>query len=108
MFDFMKKKKAMDSEAAVRFWAWFTEKEDWIIACITEHKNDFIWAVDEMLKPVFPYFKDELEFQFGFNGGKGEFFFFHFDNPDLIRDGKALSEMMPAALAEKWSFVLEK
>lgn len=108
MFDFLKKRNAMDTEAAIRFWAWFEENEDWIIDCIASHKNDFIWAVDEKLKPVFPYFKQELEFQFGCNDGKAEFFFFHFGNEDLVRDGKVLSELMPSALAAKWSFLLEE
>ena len=107
MFDFLKT-HSMNNEAAVRFWVWFVEKEDWIIECIAEHRNDFIWAVDEKLKPVFPYFKEELEFQFGFNSGKGEFFFFHFGNKYLLRDGKTLSEIMPASLSEKWSLILEK
>ena len=71
-------KKVMNEEAARAFWAWFEEQELWIINCLSNHDSAFVWAIDERLKPVFPYFKKELEFQLGYNEGKGEFFFFHF------------------------------
>lgn len=60
-------KKAMNEEAAKSFWMWFAEKEEWVINCISNHDSAFIWAIDERLKPVFPYFKGELEFQLGYN-----------------------------------------
>ena len=71
-------KKVMNEEAAKSFWEWFAEKEEWIIDCISNHDSAFVWAIDEKLKPIFPYFKGELEFQLGYNNGVGEFFFFHF------------------------------
>ena len=101
-------KKSMDELAGKNFWAWFEEQEEWIINCISNHDSSFVWAIDERLKPVFPYFKKELEFQLGYNGGKGEFFFFHFGNINLIRDADTLSQMMPESISEHWTFIAEK
>ena len=101
-------KKNMNEDAAKVFWAWFEEQESWIIDCISKSDSAFVWAIDERLKPVFPYFKGELEFQLGYNNGVGEFFFFHFGKKELIRDAQTLGAMMPAAIAEKWQFIPEK
>lgn len=101
-------KKVMNEEAAKSFWEWFAEKEAWIINCIANHDSAFVWAIDERLKPVFPYFKGELEFQLGYNNGVGEFFFFHFGEKDLIRDGEALGRMIPPEIAKSWQLILEK
>ena len=101
-------KRSMNEEAARAFWAWFAEKEEWVISCIAEHDAAFVWAIDERLKPVFPYFKGELEFQLGYNDGIGEFFFFHFGKKELIRDGETLGKLMPAEIAKKWRFIPEK
>ena len=68
----------------------------------------FVWVIDERLKPVFPYCKKELEFQLGYNEGKGEFFFFHFGNKNLIKDADALARMMPKNFSEHWTFIAEK
>jgi len=101
-------KKNMDEQAAKEFWGWFVENEEWIINCIANHDSAFIWAIDERLQPVFPYFKGELEFLLGHNNGKGEFIFNHLGKKDLIRDGQRLGELMPLELAEKWQFTMEK
>ena len=101
-------KKVMNEEAAKSFWEWFAEKEEWIINCISNHDSAFVWAIDEKLKPVFPYFKGELEFQLGYNNGVGEFFFFHFGENDLARDGEAFGKVMPPEIAKKWKLILEK
>ena len=101
-------KKSMNEDAAKSFWLWFEEQEDRIINCIANNDSDFIWAIDERLKPVFPYFKGELEFQLGYNNGVGEFFFFHFGEKQLVLDGEALGKMMPVEIAKKWKFILEK
>ena len=101
-------KKGIDEEAAKAFWVWFAGQESWIIDCITKHDSAFIWAIDERLKPVFPYFKKELEFQLGYNDGIGEFFFFHFGKKELIRDSETLRNMMPPEIANNWKFILEK
>lgn len=50
-------KKTMNEDLAKSFWVWFEEQEEWIINCITNHDSAFVWAIDERLKPVFPYFK---------------------------------------------------
>ena len=101
-------KKEMDTAAAEAFWAWFAEKEEWILANLKTNGMDVVWAIDAQIKPVFPYFKKELEFQLGFNEGKGEFFFFHFGNKHLMRDGERLAGMMPEGLRGRWTVVLEK
>ena len=101
-------KKEMDIAAAEAFWAWFAEKEEWILANLKTNGMDVVWTIDARIKPVFPYFKKELEFQLGFNEGKGEFFFFHFGNKHLMRDGERLAEMMPEGLRGRWTVILEK
>ncbi|MBE6958327.1 MAG: hypothetical protein E7447_04165 [Ruminococcaceae bacterium] len=101
-------KKEMDVHAAKAFWSWFAEKEEWIVSTIKTNGMDVVWAVDAQIKPVFPYFKKELEFQLGFNNGKGEFFFFHLGNKNLMRDGVLFADMMPNDLAERWKFIIEE
>ncbi|MBQ9779361.1 MAG: hypothetical protein IJW00_00270 [Clostridia bacterium] len=93
--------------AAKAFWAWFAEQEAWILANLGTNGMDVVWAVDAQIKPVFPYFKKELEFQLGFNDGKGEFFFFHFGNKYLMRDGQMLADLIPADLKARWTVILE-
>ena len=101
-------KKEMDTAAAEAFWAWFAAQEEWILSNLKTNGMDVVWAIDARIKPVFPYFKKELEFQLGFNEGKGEFFFFHFGNKHLMRDGQSLAEMMPEGLRGRWTVILEK
>ena len=101
-------KKTMNENAAKAFWMWFAEKEEWVINCIANHDSAFVWAIDERLKPVFPYFNGELEFQLGYNDGVGEFFFFHFGKKELIRDGEILGKIMPVEIAKNWKFILDK
>ncbi|MDO4453309.1 MAG: hypothetical protein Q4B90_02320 [Eubacteriales bacterium] len=101
-------KKEMDLTAAKQFWKWFDENEQWIIENIKTNGMDVVWAVDAQIKPVFPYFRKELEFQLGYNDGVGEFFFFHFGNRNLISDAEKLKELMPESLREHWKFILEK
>lgn len=100
-------KKEMNVKAAEAFWSWFAENEEWIITTSKTDGMKVVLAVDEKIKPVFSYFKKELEFQLGFNDEKGEFFFFHLGNKNLFRDGKTLGEMMPAELKKRWTYVLE-
>ena len=101
-------KKTMNEDAAKFFWTWFEENEEWVINCIANHDSAFVWAIDERLKPAFPYFKGELEFQLGYNNEVGEFFFFHLGKKELARDGAVLGKMMPEGIAKKWHFILEK
>ena len=101
-------KKTMNEDAAKAFWVWFAEKEEWVINCIANHDSAFVWAIDERLKSVFPYFKGELEFQLGYNDGVVEFFFFHFGKKELIRDGEILGKIMPVEIAKNWKFILDK
>ena len=101
-------RKIMNEEAAKSFWVWFTENEEWVINCIANHDSAFVWAIDERLKPVFPYFKGELEFQLGYSDGVGEFFFFHFGKKELVRAGETLGKLMTTEIAKRWQFILDK
>ncbi|MBP3494969.1 MAG: hypothetical protein J6K52_02060 [Clostridia bacterium] len=101
-------KKVMNEAAAKAFWKWFEEQEDWIIDCISKNDSTFVWAIDERLKPIFPYFDGELEFQLGYDDGSGEFFFFHFGKKELIRDGETLGSMMSPKIASRWKLILEE
>lgn len=101
-------KKEMDPAAANQFWQWFSDNEPWILENINTNGMDVVWAVDAQLKPVFPYFRRELEFQLGYNNGSGEFFFFHFGNRNLMADARKLEELMPESLRKNWTFIAEK
>ncbi len=102
------RKKEMDVNAAKHFWDWFEAQETWIIENINTNGMDVVWAIDAQIKPIFPYFKKELEFQLGFNQGQGEFFFFHFGDCNLMRDAETLKSMMPDSLTARWIFLAEK
>lgn len=103
------RRKEMNRMAAESFWQWFMEHEQWIIENIDKNAQSVVWAIDEQFVPIFPYMSgEEIEFQFGFNGGKGEFFFFHLDDKALIRDGEILKTMMPDSLRKRWTFILEE
>lgn len=100
-------KKEMDTCAAKAFWDWFSHNEQFIIEKYKTDGMGLVEIIDEKLKPVFPYFKRELEFQLGYNDGKGEFFFFYLHNKSLKADGRTLGEMMPEELKENWTYFLE-
>ena len=100
-------KKELDLAAAERFWDWFCDKEDWIKSNVKTNGMAVVWAIDAQIKPVFPYFKKELEFQLGYNDGVGEFFFFHFNDKHLKRDAEIFKNKMPEKLSGTWTVILE-
>ena len=100
-------KKTIDIAALDNFWKWFEGKEEWIKANINTNGIDVVWAIDEQIKPIFPYFKKELEFQLGYNNGVGEFFFFHFNDINLKKDAEIFKNAIPEDLAKRWSIVLD-
>ncbi len=100
-------KKIADTAAMNAFWSWFSENEGWIIENIKTNGMLVVSRIDQVLTPVFPYFKKEIEFQLGFNNGKGEFFFFDLNNKYLRRDGLLLGEKMPEGLRQNWQFIVE-
>ena len=103
------RRKEMNRTAAESFWQWLIEHEQWIIENVDKNGQAVVWAIDEQFVPIFPYMPaEEIEFQFGFNEGKGEFFFFHLGDESLIRDGEILKNMMPDSLRERWTFILEE
>ena len=99
--------KKMSMPAAETFWNKFSAEEGNIIEGLSQNPMSIVEFVDSMLKPVFPYFKKELEFELGFNDGVGEFFFYHLDNKNLARDGQTLKDMMPDDLKKRWQFIIE-
>ena len=100
-------KKEMNLQEAEKFWNWFEENEDWIKVNLKIRGLAVVEAVDEKLKPVFPYWKKELEFQMGYNEGQGEIFFFHINNRNLVRDAEKLETLMPQTLTKTWRFIAE-
>lgn len=100
-------KKEMDMAAAEAFWNWYCANDDIIKENLSKNGMDVVWAIDEQLKPVFPYYRGELEFQLGFNDSKGEFFFFYKNNKNLLRDAQTLKSMMPPELEKSWEFMIE-
>lgn len=100
-------KNLPNEEAMHSFWQWFSDNEQWIIEASKTNPHEIVYAIDEHLVPVFSYFKKELEFQFGYNDGQGEFFFFDLRNRQLRRDAMHLSELMPEELKKRWTFIIE-
>lgn len=100
-------KKEMDCAAAETFWQWFAENEDRIIEALAVYDMDIVRELDDRLAPVFPYYKEELEFQLGFHEGEGEFIFFHLGERHLQQHSEALVSMMPRSLRERWRFTVE-
>ena len=101
-------KKEMDKLAAKNFWIWFAENEDWIVTNLAKNGMAVVEVIDAELKPLFPYYKKDLEFQLGFHEGKGEFFFFHMGNKRLKHDAEVLQSMMASKLSARWVFIIEK
>ena len=97
----------MDVEEAKAFWEWFESEEAWIIECISKNDASVIWAVDERIKQVFPYYRDEVEFQLGFNDGQGEFFFYHAYVKILMRESEKFGSLMTPKIASRWNYIVE-
>ncbi len=112
MFSLFKKKEP-NTQAMKQFWDWFLENQDWV--CVNANTDtrevsipEFINTIDQRLTPCFPYFPAaKIEFQLGYNEGKGEIFFFDLNNRDLNRDAKLMAGMMPEALRNRWTFIIE-
>lgn len=100
-------KKQADETMIKDFWSWFAGREKWIIETYKTDGAAVVWAVDEKLTRVFSYFKKEIEFQLGFNDGKGEFFFFDLNNKNLNRDAKRFAALMPEELKNRWDFIIK-
>ena len=100
------KKKEMNLNAAKMFWQWFEENERSIIERYKTDPRRLVFEIDQKLRPIFPYYNRELEFQLGFNEGRGEFFFFHMNNRHLIRDGDTLGALMPESVKQRWRYIL--
>lgn len=101
-------KKEIDNAAAEAFWTWFADDEERIIEALGRYDMDIVREIDGHLAPVFPYYKEELEFQLGFSDGMGEFIFFHLGDKHLRCDSKLLAGLMPPSLRERWRFTNEE
>lgn len=100
----------MDIAAAERFWQWFAENEETIAEKLGgQNAMEVVNMVDRRITSVFPYAPGEaIQFQLGWNEGRGEFFFYHAGHKKLMTDGEALGNMMPEDLKQRWSYKLEK
>ena len=106
MFSVLRRKRIKIDEAK-SFWVWFDTEEEWIIDCISKNDASVIWEVDKRIKAVFPYFRDELEFQLGFNNGRGEFFFYHDYRKELMKDSAKFGALMTPKIAGRWKYIVE-
>ena len=104
---FFQKKHEPNLQAMRDFWHWFQENEQWMIERLNiPESGSVVWAVDAQLKPIFSYFKGEIEFQLGFNKGQGEFFFFDLHNRNLHSDAEQLAACMPKELRQRWKLLI--
>lgn len=112
LFNIFKKNKQTNNPNKLeinidKFWKWFLNNESYIIENLKTNPQEVIYYIDFYLKQVFPYFKQELEFQLGYNNGNGEFFFFHFGNKKLMKDSMLLKNRIPKELSSRWRVILE-
>ncbi|MGN0518602.1 MAG: hypothetical protein ACI4II_07755 [Acutalibacteraceae bacterium] len=99
--------KKADEEKMKVFWNWFEQNEDWIISTSKTDAMAVVNAVDENLSPAFACYRVEIEFQLGYNDGRGEFFFFDLNKSSLRKDAEKLGSLMPASLKDNWTFIIE-
>lgn len=100
----------MDMAAAKAFWSWFLENEEKIAETLRGNgAGEVVGWVDQRICPVFPYVpSDAVQFELGWNEGKGEVFFFHNGNEKLMEDGQALAAMMPEEMKPRWSVTVQE
>ncbi len=103
----IRKKVIVNEQAIDEFWLWFVENENWIIEEQRTDGHNIICAIDEKLKPVFDGYRKELEFNYGFNKGKGEFFFCDSRNRNLRLCAEKIIAKVPQILKERWVFSIE-
>ncbi len=99
--------KKADEAKIKTFWAWFEQNEEWII---TTYKTDgmaVVNAVDAKLSPAFACYHVEIEFQLGYNDGRGEFFFYDLHKRALRKDAEKMATLMPDKLKNNWTFIIE-
>lgn len=100
----------MDMAAATAFWNWFAENEEKITQTLSGNDaGEVVGWVDQRICPVFPYVPaDAVQFEMGWNHGKGEIFFFHNGNEKLRADGQAFADMMPEEMKCRWSVTVRE
>lgn len=100
----------MDIAAATAFWDWFAENEEKITRALSgKEAGEVVGWVDQQICPVFPYVpSDAVQFELGWNEGRGELFFFHNGNEKLMKDGQVLAAMMPEAMKPRWSVMVQE
>lgn len=100
----------MDMAAAKAFWRWFLENGGKIAETLGgSGAGEVVGWVDQRLCPVFPYVPaDAVQFELGWNNGKGEFFFFHNGNEKLLADGGVFASLMPEEIKSRWSVMVRE
>lgn len=104
MFSIFNKK--IDLEAAIQFWDWFVENEQWIIDNFNERGTEIVYEIESQFKLVFRDFKGELEFDFTFFEGRGELYFYDLRNKYLYNGAIVLKDKMPIKISERWTFII--
>jgi hypothetical protein len=102
MFSLFEKK--INLIAIEQYWIWFLKNEQWIIENYRTNGMEVVYAIDRYLKPIFPVFKGEIEFDFTFDNGKGEFNFYDLRKKYLLNGASELKEKMPPKIKERWIF----
>lgn len=106
MFLFAKKNINMD--AVDLFWVWFLENEQWIIDNFDDRGLEIVKEMSSRLKPIFPDFKGQIEFDFTFFKGAGEFNFYHNNKNYLLNGSKILIDKMPIEISQRWTFSVSR
>ncbi len=99
--------KKADEEKIKAFWAWFEQNEEWIITTSQTDGMAVVNAVDAQLSPAFACYRVEIEFQLGYNNGRGEFFFYDLHKHSLRKDAEKMASLMPDKLKNNWTFIIE-
>lgn len=97
-------KRTISIQAIDHYRNWFSKNEQWIIENYRTNGMDVVNAIDEQLKPIFTDFNGELEFDFTFDNGRGEFNFYDLRKKYLLNGAKELKDKMPSSIKERWTF----
>lgn len=100
----------MDRTAAEAFWVWFADEEGRISERLGgSGAGEVVAWVDQRICPVFPYVpSDMVQFELGWNSGRGEIFFFYNGDEKLLADAEEFAAMMPEGLKDRWTLNIQE
>lgn len=113
MFDFLKKKlrpDTMNEKSAEDAWRSIASREFKIMDLLARHPAMAVKTFDMVLKSVFPYMGDALEFEIGLSPDRTqvELNLFHDGNEKLKADEERFAAMMPEELRGRWTVNVEE